>query len=368
MTARTAPVIIVGGGQSGLAAARIAGSTGLRPVVLHAGADPVGSWPHYYDSLTLFSPARFSALPGLAFDGDGNRYPTREEVIAYLRRYAGNLDADIRTGIRVSGVHPRRAGGYLVRTDTGDELAAVAVVAASGSFGNPYLPKLPGRDRYAGDLRHVAEYRRPDAYAGKRVVVVGAGNSAIQVAYEIAAHADVTLATRAPVRFTPQRIGGRDLHHWLSVTGADRLPRGVVTRLVRRAAVLDAGAYRDALASGLLTRRAMFTAFTADGVVWGDGAAEPVDAVIFATGYRPDLGYLGPLGALDRGVPRHVGGLSTTHPGLGYLGLEFQRSFASNTLRGVGRDAAHVISALAAQVPGRARPRTWGAARLPIAR
>lgn len=352
-------MIIVGGGQSGLAAARAALSARLRPVVLHVGVEPVGSWPDYYDSLTLFSPARYSALPGMAFSGeDLDRYPCRDEVVAYLRRYAGSVDADIRNGVRVTAVHSRPAGGYLVHTDTGDEIAAAGVVAASGSFGNPYLPVLPGQRHYAGELRHVAHYRRPEPYAGKRVIVVGAGNSAVQVAHELAPHATVTLATRAPIQFVPQRIRGRDLHHWLDVTGADRLPRWVLTRLVRHAAVLDTGVYRDAVASGLLARREMFTAFIPDGVVWADGSREPVDAVIFATGYRPHLDYLAPLGTLEDGMPRHVGGISATHPGLVYVGLEFQRSFSSNTLRGVGRDATYVVSALAAGMSGGIRGRS----------
>ncbi|SCG49715.1 putative flavoprotein involved in K+ transport [Micromonospora halophytica] len=343
-------MVVVGGGQSGLVAARAARSAGLRPVVLHAGEEPVGSWPGYYDSLTLFSPARYSALPGMAFGGDPDRYPRRDEVVAYLRRYADGLDVDIRTGVRVRSVHPRPDGGYLVRTEAGEGIAAAGVVAASGSFGNPYLPRLPGQDDFAGDLRHVARYRRPDRYAGRRVVVVGAGNSAVQVAREIAAYAQVTLATRGSVRFLPQRIRGRDLHHWLDVTGLDRLPAAVLRRVVRHPAVIDTGVHRAALASGLITCREMFTAFTPDGVVWSDGVVEPVDAVLFATGYRPDLGYLDSLGAPRRGGPRQVGGVSTSRPGIVHLGLEFQRSFASNTLRGVGRDAAYVITALAGQV------------------
>ncbi|WP_316250265.1 flavin-containing monooxygenase [Micromonospora aurantiaca (nom. illeg.)] len=359
MTPRTEPVIIVGGGQSGLAAARAAVAVGLRPVVLEAGAEPVGSWPDYYDSLTLFSPARYSSLPGMPFAGaDPDRYPTRDEVVAYLRRYAGSIDADIRTGVRVTEVQPHPGGGYLVRTATGDEFAAPGVVAASGSFNNPYLPTLPGQDDYDGEVGHVAHYRRPEPYAGKRVVVVGAGNSAVQVAHELASHARVTLTTRAPIQFVPQRIRGRDLHHWLRVTGADRLPRSVLTRLVRHAAVLDTGVYRDAIATGLLARREMFTAFSPDGVVWADGSREQVDAVIFATGYRPHLDYLAPLGTLERGMPRQAGGISATHPGLVYVGLEFQRSFSSNTLRGVGRDATHVVTALAAGMSGGTRGRS----------
>ncbi|MEV1143937.1 NAD(P)/FAD-dependent oxidoreductase [Micromonospora sp. NPDC049799] len=348
MSISPAPLIVIGGGQSGLAAANAAVAAGLRPTVLHAGAEPVGSWPGYYDSLTLFSPARYSALPGTTVGGgDPDRYPTRDEVVDYLRRYATTIDAEIRTGVRVTAVRPRPGGGYLVHTDTGDELAAAGIVAASGSFGNPYVPLLAGRSNYAGELTHVAHYRRPEPYVGKRIVVVGAGNSAVQVAHELAHHGTVTLAARAPIQFVPQRIRGRDLHYWLQVTGGDRMPRWLLTRLVRHASVLDTGVYRDALARGLLTRREMFTAFTPDGVIWPDGASEPVDAVIFATGYRPDLGYLAPLETLRQGMPAHAGGLSTTHPGLAYLGLEFQRTFSSNTLRGVGRDAAHVIAALA---------------------
>ncbi|MCP3786808.1 NAD(P)/FAD-dependent oxidoreductase [Micromonospora sp. A3M-1-15] len=349
------PVIIVGGGQSGIAAARAALDAGLRPVILHAGAEPVGSWPHYYDSLTLFSPARYSALPGMPFDGDPDRYPHRDEVVDYLRRYAHTLDVEVRTRARAVTVRSTPGGRYLVRTDTGDELAGVGVVAATGSFGKPYIPSLPGRGDYGGDLRHVADYRHPDGYAGKRVVVVGAGNSAVQVAYELATQARVTLATREPVRFLPQRIRGRDLHHWLHVTGGDRLPRAVITRIVRHATVLDTGHYRKAITSGELPRRQMFTRFTADGVIWSDGTHEAIDAVILATGYRADLDYLAPLDTLDSGAPRQRGGISTTHPGLVYLGLEFQRSFASNTLRGVGRDAAHVMAALAAQASRRPR-------------
>ncbi|MFI6066721.1 flavin-containing monooxygenase [Micromonospora sp. NPDC051227] len=370
MTTSAEPVVIVGGGQSGLAAARAALSAGLRPVVLEAGAEPVGSWPDYYDSLTLFSPARYSSLPGMVFDGaDPDRYPSRDDVVAYLRRYSASIDAEIRTGTRVTAVHPRPGGGYLVHTDSGDNITAAGVVAASGSFSNPYLPVVPGgRDAYAGEVRHVAHYRRPEPYAGKRVLVVGAGNSAVQVAYELAPHARVTLATRAPIQFLPQRIRGRDLHHWLHVTGADLLPRAVLTRLIRHAAVLDTGVYRDAISAGLLARREMFTAFTADGVIWADGTDEPVDAVIFATGYRPHLDYLAPLGALVDGMPRHVRGVSTTHQGLVYLGVEFQRAFSSNTLRGVGRDAAHVVAALAGDQSGRSRRRLQPMKRLPVPR
>lgn len=228
---------------------------------------------------------------------------------------------------------------------------SAGVVAASGSFDNPITPNLPGQDAFTGELLHVANYRNPAPYAGKRVIVVGGGNSAVQIADELADVADLTLATLAPISFLPQVIRGHDLHHWLEVTHFDHLPAAWLRHLVRKPLVLDTGRYREGIESGRIDRRAMFTAFDGDGVIWDDGEREHVDAVIYATGYRPNVDYLRPLGALDEhGLPLHAEGISTTHPGLVYLGLEFQRSFSSNTLRGVSRDADHVVRPLVAHV------------------
>ncbi|TDE09932.1 flavin-containing monooxygenase [Jiangella asiatica] len=350
MTTPPHPVIVVGAGQSGLAAARAVRDAGLPLIVLEAGARPSGSWPHYYDSLRLFSPARYSAMPDYPLDGDPDRYPTRDELAGYLDSYARHLAVDIRTGTTVTAVESD-GPGFVVHTADGDSLPAAGMVAASGSFGRPVTPDLPGQDGFAGELLHVADYRNPAPYAGKRVIVVGGGNSGVQVAHELAGVADLTLATLAPISFLPQVIRGHDLHHWLEVTHFDHLPGAWLRHIVRKPLVLDTGPYRAAIESGRVDRRAMFTAFEGDQVVWPDGTRERVDAVIFATGYRPNVGYLRPLGALDdNDLPLHADGISTTHPGLVYLGLEFQRSFSSNTVRGVSRDADHVVVPLAAHV------------------
>jgi putative flavoprotein involved in K+ transport len=344
------PVVVVGGGQSGLSAARAIREAGLEALILEAGDRPVGSWPQYYDSLTLFSPVEYSAMPGMPFPGDPEHYPRRDEVVGYLERYAESLDVEIHTSARVESVE-QNGRGFIVHTASGDAIPASGVIAASGSFSNPYLPVLPGQDGFAGELLHAAAYRSPTTYRGRRVIVVGAGNSAIQIGHELAQIATVTLATRQPVKFIGQRSGGKDLHYWLKSTGFDDLPISWLESFLTAAFVLDDGVYREALESGLLDRRPMFTAFDRDGVVWSDGSRERVDAVIFATGYRPSLGYLRALGALDaEGMPQHIGGISTTHPGLAYVGLEFQRSFSSNTLRGAHRDARHVVAPLAAHV------------------
>ncbi|WP_241834113.1 NAD(P)/FAD-dependent oxidoreductase [Streptomyces sp. NTK 937] len=207
-----ADLIVIGAGQSGLATAALASRHGFtRILVLEGAQEPGGSWPRYYDSLTLFSPARYSSLPGMRFPGEADRYPRRDEVVEYLRDYARRLPADIRTSTTVTSV-TRQDGTWSVRAEDGREFGARAVIAATGDYGTPFVPDVPGRADFGGRVLHAADYRSPDAFARQRVVVVGGGNSAIQIAAELGPLADTTLATRRPIGWTPQRPLGRDLH------------------------------------------------------------------------------------------------------------------------------------------------------------
>ncbi|MEQ4608405.1 NAD(P)-binding domain-containing protein [Streptomyces cavourensis] len=324
-------------------------------MVLEASDRAAGSWPHYYDSLTLFSPARYSSLPGMPFPGaDRDRYPHRDEVAAYLTAYAHRLDADVRTGRRVTSVR-RDGSAFEVVLEDGGQLTASAVVAASGTFGRPHRPALPGLEEFTGQVLHAADYRSPAPFTDRRVAVVGAGNSAVQIAAELATAARVTLATRRPVEFAAQRILGRDLHFWTARTGLDIAPLGRLLPRPPAQPVLDDGRYRAALAAGRPDRRPLFTGAEGVKLIWPDGQREEVDAIVLATGYRPDLPYLTGLGgALDTGGnPRHREGLAINVPGLAFVGLEWQRSLSSNSLRGVGRDAERITRRLAAHLARR---------------
>ncbi|HMQ29916.1 MAG TPA: NAD(P)-binding domain-containing protein [Chloroflexaceae bacterium] len=359
----TFDTLVIGAGQAGLATGYQLQRAGQRFAILEASDEPGGSWPHYYDSLRLFSPARFSSLPGMAFPGDPERYPARDEVIAYLRGYAARFRLPVITGARVQSVE-RDSNGFHVRTADGRGFRAASLIAATGAFHRPHLPRLPGQEQFGGTIRHSFAYRQPEPFAGQRVVVVGGGNSAVQIAVELARTARVSLATREPVRFVTQRPYGRDVHFWWSLLRFDTSPlESPQARLFARLAagkgprVLDAGVYRAALAAGAPDVRPMFSSFTAGGVVWADGEEEAVDSVIFATGYRPNLDYLAPLGALGGdGQPLQHHGVSSAVPGLGFVGLSNQRSFASAALRGVGPDAAVVVRALRRQAQ---QPRLW---------
>jgi putative flavoprotein involved in K+ transport len=332
--------VVIGAGQSGLAAAHALHHAGRTAVVLEAGSEPVGSWPSYYDSLTLFSPARYSSLPGMPFPGDPDRYPYRDEVVDYLRRYAkhlaDDLGIDIRTNHRATALTRRGTEGTVEIAD-GTTLTASLVIAASGAFGQPHRPALPGLDTFTGTVLHSADYREPSPFTGQRIIVVGAANTAVQVGYELAKTATVTLATRKPIRFAPQRPLGRDVHFWSKAIGFDHLPIGHLLKTPPHAPVNDDSRYRAAVQAGKPNQRRMFTGIDGDQVTWSDGSTEHVDTILLATGYRPALSYL------DAAEFGHRKGISTVHPGLGYVGLEWQRSFASATLRGVGRDAHYVV-------------------------
>jgi len=337
--------VVIGAGQAGLASGYYLKRAGLRFVILEASARSAGSWPLYYDSLKLFSPARYSGLPGMAFPGDPDRYPLRDEVIAYLEQYAATFALPVVLNTRVEQV-TRNGETFQIHTTDGRTFRSKTVIAATGSFHRPNLPHLPGQEQFRGRLLHAREYRSPGEFKGQRVIVVGARNSAVQIAVELAQVSNTTLAAREAVKFLPQRILGQDIHFWMRLTRLDTLPLGHWFSIGQSRGVLDTGVYRAALSSGKPDQRPMFTGFTANGVVWSDGSTERVDAVIWATGYLPSATYLASLGVLDSdGRPVQRDGIATV-PGLYVVGLSGQRSNASATLRGVGPDSHRVVSHL----------------------
>jgi putative flavoprotein involved in K+ transport len=339
-------VLVIGAGQAGLAAGYMLQRAGLDFALLEAGSAPTGSWSRYYHSLTLFSPARFSSLPGLPFPGDPERYPRRDEVIDYLQSYAHQFRFPVYFQSRVKHIQ-RIEQHFRVETTTGTHYEARSIIAATGPFQHPHLPQFPGQSLFKGQMLHSSTYQRPEPFQGQRVLVVGAGESALQIAVELAHVAQVTIASRAPLRFRPQRVLGHDIHFWAWLTGLDRLPLGTFWERHAPKAVIDTGRYQPVFTEGKLKQRIMFDRFTAEGVRREDGQEEPFDSVIFATGYRHNLDFLADLGALNTdGQAMQKIGVSLTTPGLYYLGLEFQRTFASATLRGVGPDAIALMKPL----------------------
>ncbi|MFN3580918.1 MAG: flavin-containing monooxygenase [Pseudomonas sp.] len=332
-------VLVIGAGQAGLASGWQLQQQGLKFLILEEQSQPGGNWRNYYDSLQLFSPAAYSSLPGLPFPAEPSHYPTRDEVVQYLDAYAALFQLPIRQNTQVARVD-RLGSGFQLSTTDGQQFQSKAVIIASGAFSRPYLPNITGLDSFCGTLLHSSQYQNPQPFHGQRVIVIGAANSAVQIAHDLCDAATVTLATRETIKFVPQRILGVDFHAWLKWTGLEK------TRWLndQSTPVLDDGTYKAALRADRFNQKPMFSQVTPTGIVWPNGVHEAVDTLIFATGFRPNLGFLGDLPVVDdQGGVIQDDGRAMLVPGLFFVGLPKQRNFASATLRGVGPDAAHLM-------------------------
>nr|WP_024127051.1 ArsO family NAD(P)H-dependent flavin-containing monooxygenase [Streptomyces sp. F8]AHE39772.1 ArsO [Streptomyces sp. F8] len=348
-------VVVVGGGQAGLAAGYHLRRQGLDFTVLDADPAPGGSWQHMWDSLHLFSPAEHSSLPGRLMPAQaGATYPDAGHVVDYLTDYEKRYDLPVQHGTHVNAV--RRDGDrLLVEADTGTWRAR-AVISATGTWSRPFLPAVPGRSTFAGRQLHTVNYRSPADFTGQRVIVVGGGNSGAQIAADLAqdGQVEVTWVTQRPPRFLADDIDGRALFDVATARRRaleeGRSDTGGVASLGDIVAVPPVRAARDA---GLLVSKPMFTRLATDGVRWADDSHTGADAVIWCTGFRPALAHLAPLNL--RSARGHIPTDGTRALGeerLHLLGYGDWTGPASATLIGVGRparDAARQIKALCAR-------------------
>lgn len=333
-------VLVVGAGQAGLGAAYwLTRQPGLRVLVVDRA--PVGqSWRDRWDSLVLFTPRRFSGLPGLAFPAGPTRCPTKGEMADYLGRYAAQHDLPVRTGVevrRVSGAD----GSFVVETASGD-VRASQVVLATGPFHRPNVPAVAAALSAQVHQLHSYDYRSPADVPGGEVLVVGGGNSAAQLAVELSATHTVTVAAPRPPWYLPVSFLGVDLYWWSLLTGVlngDRDSR--VSRYVRRRGDAVVGRQlRDlARAGGVRVLPHRVTGASGQQVQLADGSALPVTSVLWCTGFHPDTAWIDIPGAVDeQGQPVHTGGESPV-AGLHWMGLPWQTRLNSSIIDGVDRDA-----------------------------
>jgi putative flavoprotein involved in K+ transport len=344
-------VVVIGAGQAGLAIGHHLARRGCRFEIVDAASEVGHSWRTRWDSLRLFSPAEYDGLPGLPFPAPAGSHPGKDEVADYLRAYAEHFDLPVRLSSPVTGLH-RDAGLFTVSTPTGTRRAR-QVVVATGPFQTPYVPSSSAAAAPEVQQLHSAHYRNPAQIpAGSRVLVVGAANSGLQIADELAAGHAVTVAVGSRSPELPQRILGRDLFFWLSKIGFFTVPAG--SRLGRR--LRSRGDLVIGSRSGDLRRRGVrfaprLTGFDGRTACFADGTTTQVDAVVWATGYRPDYSWLHVPGVVDNGVVRHRAGV-TDVPGLSFLGLPWQTSRGSALLGFVGRDAVRLAEHMAAEGVG----------------
>ncbi|MFD7980586.1 ArsO family NAD(P)H-dependent flavin-containing monooxygenase [Streptomyces sp. NPDC059071] len=341
-------VVVIGGGQAGLAAGYHLRRLGLDFVILDAQHSPGGAWQHTWDSLHLFSPAAYSSLPGrLMPPQPGETYPEAAHVVSYLRDYEERYEFPVVRPVRVEAVH--HDGEFLRVEGNLGTWRARAVISATGTWSRPFVPAVPGRETFQGRQLHTVEYRGPADFAGQRVVVVGGGNSGAQIAADLAYDTELTWATLREPRYLADDIDGRALfdHATARRRALDegRTDTGGVASLGDIVAVPPVREARDA---GLLKAQPMFTRLTASGIEWADGMTAEADAVIWCTGFRPALAHLAPLGL--RGPRGHIPTHDTQalgEPRLHLLGYGDWTGPASATLIGVGRPAREAARQIA---------------------
>jgi putative flavoprotein involved in K+ transport len=342
-------VIIVGGGQAGLAMGYHLKQRGLDFVILDAEAEVGAVWRRRWDSLTLFTPASYSALPGMAVHADPDHMPRKDEVADYLVRYARHFELPIRHRERVVRLEQLPGGGFQVET-TQRTYQSGQVVVATGPYQQPNIPAFAAQLAPEVVQLHSSAYRSPAQLpADGDVLVVGGGNSGLQIATELAQRRRTWLSIGKQLHAMPERMLNRSLFWWLekagfmSVTVESRLGRRSRTREFLIGKSVDACAREDGV---LLLDRAV------DGngraVITSSGKRVAISAVVWATGYRQEFSWVqAPIFDGGGHIVQRRG--VTDVRGLYILGLPWQHTRGSSLIGWVGRDAEHLAQQIAAQ-------------------
>ena len=296
---RDVEIAVIGAGQAGLSAAYYLARAGLVPesgfVVLDANAGPGGAWRHRWDSLTLGSAHGIHDLPRFALGSPDPREPASAVVSRYYGAYEEEFQLRVQRPVRVLQVTKTGDGRLRIETDRGAWLAR-AVINATGTWDKPYWPRYPGQQEFRGTQLHTRDFRSAADFAGRTVLVVGGGTSALQFLLQLHdAGARTLWSTRRPPEFMQEPFGaewGREVERSVS----ERTRAGLAPLSVVAATKLPLTAqYRQGIEDGILVSRGPLARFTPTGAVFADGTAAEADAVLWATGFRASLDHLAPL-------------------------------------------------------------------------
>jgi indole-3-pyruvate monooxygenase len=367
--------VVVGASAAGLSTAHCLQKAGVEHVLLEKQKHVASAWRSHYDRLHLHTIKSLSELPDHPWPSEVESYPARVDVVRYMEDYAKRLAQPPRFGQNVSRIE-RGADGWRTRTDDG-EFISRNVVVATGYTRTPYVPAWPGRESYRGECMHSSQYKNGDAWSGKRVLVVGFGNSACEIALDLHERgAKPTIAVRGAVNIVPRDFLGipilgigislsvvppevADLLAWpllqasigdVRKLGLQKLPYGpnVQIRKHGRIPLLDIGTV-GLIKKGALQVRPNVARFTASRVVFEDGADEEFAAIVLGTGYRPALAeFLADAGAIctEEGVPKRSG--AELLPGLYVCGFYVS---PTGMLREIAIEARRIATSIAGRRP-----------------
>jgi putative flavoprotein involved in K+ transport len=347
-------VIVIGGGQAGLSVGYYLKQRGVRFAILDAAARVGDAWRHRWDSLRLFSPARFDGLVGMRFPAPDDHFPTKDEMADYLESYAKEFDLPMRMGTRVERVS-RQNGRYVIEA-AGSIFEADQVVVAMSSYQKPRVPDF-ARDFSAEIVQiHSSDYKSPSQLKPGAVLIAGAGNSGAEIAIELVRSGHPTVVAgpntgEPPIE--PETVFARWIgmpfmfrvvfHRVLTVKtpmGRRARPKMLkkATPLIRtkNKHLLAAGAERTPRVQGVLDGKPVLE----------DGRVLDVSNVVWCTGFHPGHAFIDMPIFDESGEPKHDGGVVSSAPGLYFVGLHFLYAMSSAMIHGVGRDAARIVETL----------------------
>jgi putative flavoprotein involved in K+ transport len=346
-------VVVVGGGQAGLAIGYLLARDGGRRVTILEAADaPAVAWRTRWESLKLFTPVRYDSLPGRRFPGDPDAYPGREDVVTYLTDYARDFELPVELNSVVRAVR-RGDRGHLVELDD-RTYEADHVVVATGPFQIPHVPAVA--ERLDSDIVqfHSSAYRNPGDVPAGRVLVVGGGNTGFQIAEELSRTHEVHLSIGARQTPLPQRIAGRDLFRYLEATGImGKTANSRIGRRMQARETLIGSSPRAARRRHGIRLRGRTVDIAGPEVTFSDGARLQPSSVIWATGFGLDHSWIHEPVFDANGHLVHERGV-TASPGLYLLGLPWQHTRGSALLGWVKDDAEYLALQISAMPPAQA--------------
>jgi len=350
-------VVVVGGGQAGLTAGYYLKQAAVPFVILDASPRGGQSWRERWDSLELFTPAGYSALPGLAFPGHPDHYPGKDEVADYLESYASRFELPVRRGARVSSLQ-RTNGGYRLVTDS-EIFEAPQVIVATGAYQRPYTPPIANDLSDKVTQLHSAVYRNPEEVPAGAVLVVGSANSGAQIARELAVSHRVYLSRGTKIPSLPLRLLGKDLHWYGDKLALITAPLDTWRGRTQRGDLLIGTSPRQLRRRHGVELHARAVGAHGRSVQFADDRSIDISAVVWATGYRSDYSWINVPVLDEHGTPRHRRGV-TESAGLYLLGMSHQYSRGSSLIHWVRHDAEFIVerSATDARDPRRRAPTT----------
>ncbi|ADR22607.1 monooxygenase [Marivirga tractuosa] len=345
-------VIIIGGGQSALACGYYLRRTNLEYVILDNQVSCGGAWPHAWDSLTLFSPAEHSSLPGWLMPKSEHEFPTKTEVIDYVCQYEKRYKLPVERPFQVKEVK-KEASYFTIITDKSN-FYSKTIISATGTFGTPFIPNVPGREIFKGTQLHSAYYQKPEGFTDQKVLIVGEGNSGAQILAEVSKVADTVWTTRKTPEFLPDDVDGRVLFDQASAKYyAEKKGEKFDASKYNLGNIVMVPSVKEARKRDVLHSKGQFKAFTESGVLWVNGKEESFDAVIWCTGFGFATDHLKKIISTDeRGKIKTKGTRSVEEENLWLVGYGGWTGFASATLIGVGRSARATIKEIQTTLDG----------------